>query len=146
MRMRSLPRKVSYSFERWCLYFARGYTRISTLLWHSSRFVTTNASDVRQEGSGYIPPPSVCDSIKAMLRTARITNPPMLVSKLGVGSKHQNCGHNKLCIEALHKELIGLRYEHRITVEKAGDFGWLMPDQCFYILVASKIGLPDLPG
>lgn len=109
-------------------------------------FVTTNFSDVGNEGSGNVPPHSVCDSIKAILRTAHITNPPVLVSKLGFGSKHQNCRHNKLCIETLHKELIDMRYEYRITEEKASDFGWLMPDQCFYILVASKIGLPDLPG
>ena len=71
-----------------------------------------------------------------------MVNPPVIVSEIGFHQQQEaKSGHYRVCLDMIHKGLLEMQYEYRITELATGDFGCQGSDT-HVILIASKIGLP----
>jgi hypothetical protein len=84
--------------------------------------------------------------VKQFIRCAKIINAPMIMAEIPLD---QFLSWKKTILkQQFHQEFVGLAtlgYEIRGVVVQATDFGVQTPQQRA-ILIASKIGLPALPG
>jgi hypothetical protein len=85
-----------------------------------------------------------CNCFVELLRAATIVNPPLIISEHDLSLFHSKSANAK-CWEFLFKSLLELRYEFRVLSVEASEYGSIQPQRRL-ILVASKVGLPHLPG